>query len=507
MPGVCGVPGLEKTRSRIKTEMGLLTVGEIAEMMGGTVLDGDPCITISDYSYNSKEGDSQTLFLPIVGERVDAHDFIRDAASHGMIATTTERNRIEDDTDGMTYIAVDNTRDAIQRLGARYRSCYDIPCIGITGSVGKTTTKEMIYCAVAESFNTVKTEGNRNGQLGVPLMCLKLDEDTECLILEMGVSEIGEMERLAAVAKPSAAVLTNIGMSHIGNFGAREKTRREKLAIVNEMDGNGMLLLNGEDELLAELAPGSPCQKDLNEILLYDKTLTAIEQIHRYSYGLSKWCDFRAENVAENDTGTEFDWIYRENSVKVRLNVLGKHNILNAVAAMALAYLNGADAEKAAEGLAKYKPIAMRGNVELLPDGVYLVDDSYNASPDSMRSGLEILGKVNNSGRKIAVLADMLELGEYSEECHRLVGKYVSDSGADLLCAIGKESEAMAEAVIESGKAEVIYFGGREEATDYLMGNVQPGDAVLCKGSRGMGLDKIAAALRERAGRQQESDK
>lgn len=479
--------------------MGLLTVGEIAEMMGGTVIDGDPCITISDYSYNSKEGDSQTLFLPIVGERTDAHDFIRDAASHGMIATTTERNRTEEGTDGMTYIAIDNTRDAIQRLGARYRSCYDIPCIGITGSVGKTTTKEMIYSAVAESFCTVKTEGNRNGQLGVPLICLKLDEDTECLVLEMGVSEIGEMERLAAVAKPSTAVITNIGMSHIGNFGAKEITRREKLAIVNAMDGGGMLLLNGEDELLAELAPGSPCQKDLNEILLYDKTLAAIERIQRYSYGLSKWCDFRAENIVETENGAEFDWVYREGSVRVALEVPGRHNILNAVAAMALAYLNGADTAAAAEGLAKYRPIAMRGNVELLADGVYLVDDSYNASPDSMKSGLEILGKVNNGGRKIAVLADMLELGEYSEECHRLVGKYVSASKADLLCAVGKESQAMAEAVIESGKAEVIYFGGREEALAYLLDNVKPGDAVLCKGSRGMGLDKIAGALRDRA--------
>lgn len=479
--------------------MGLLTIGEIAEMMGGTVIDGDPCITISDYSYNSKEGDAQTLFLPVVGERVDAHDFIYDAEAHGMVATTTERGRVEEGTSAMTYIAIDNTRDAIQRLGARYRNCYEIPCIGVTGSVGKTTTKEMIYHGMMKSFNTTKTEGNRNGQLGVPLMCLKLDEGTECLVLEMGVSEIGEMERLSVVAKPTAAVITNIGMSHIGNFGAIERTRREKLAIVNEMDDEGVLLLNGEDELLAELAPGSPCQKDLSEILLYDKTLSAIERIHRYSYGMSKWCDFRAENVVFTESGTEFDWVCKDKSVHVKLLILGKHNVLNAVAAMALAYLNGADLNKAAEGLSVYKPIAMRGNVELLKDGVYLVDDSYNASPDSMRSGLELLERVNNSGRKIAVLADMLELGSYSQECHKLVGKYVSGSKTDLLLAIGKESEAMAEVVIESGRAEVIHFTDREEAKEYLLENVKAGDAVLCKGSRGMGLDIIAKALRERA--------
>ncbi|MGN0165146.1 MAG: UDP-N-acetylmuramoyl-tripeptide--D-alanyl-D-alanine ligase [Lachnospiraceae bacterium] len=482
--------------------MGLLTIGEIAEMMGGTVIDGDPCVTISDYSYNSKEGDSQTLFLPVVGERVDAHNFIKDAANHGMIATTTERNRVEEDTGGMTYIAIDNTKDAVQRLGARYRRCFQIPCIGITGSVGKTTTKEMIYHSLRNCLNTVKTEGNRNGQLGVPLMCMKLDEDTECLILEMGVSEIGEMERLAAVAKPTMAVLTNIGMSHIGNFGSQEKTRREKLAIVNEMDNDGVLLLNGEDELLAELAPGSPCQKDLNEVLLYDKTLSAIGHIQRYSYGFSKWCDFRADNVVTGERQSEFDWVYKDITVKVRLEVPGVHNVLNAVAAMALAYLNKGDLDKAAAGLSEYRPIAMRGNIELLEDGVYLVDDSYNASPDSMRSGLALLDKINNPGRKIAVLADMLELGEYSEACHRLVGKYVSESKTDLLCAIGKESQAMAEAVIESGKSEVIYFHNREEAEEYLLSEVKTGDAVLCKGSRGMGLDKIADAFRQRAAKE-----
>ena len=481
--------------------MGLLTVGEIAEMMGGVVIDGDPCITISDYSYNSKEGDSQTLFLPIVGERVDAHDYIADAASHGMIATTTERGRIEENTDGMTYISVEDTKSAIQNLGSRYRSCYGIPCIGVTGSVGKTTTKEMISAAVSKSLVTVKTEGNRNGQLGVPLMCLKLDEDTECLVLEMGVSEIGEMERLARVAKPTMAVVTNIGMSHVGNFGDKLNTRREKLAIINEMDEEGILLLNGEDELLSELIPGSPCQKDLSEIRFYPETLSAMGKIRRFSYGFSKWCDFRADNISYNENGCEFDWVSKSKTIHIRLQVLGNHNILNAVAAMAFAYLNDADLELAAEGLCEYKPIAMRGNIELLSDGVYLIDDSYNASPDSMKSGLEIMQKLNHDGRKIAVLADMLELGEYSEECHRLVGRYVCGYGVDLLCAIGKEAKAIALEVIESGKAEVIHFDLREDALEYILENVRHGDAVLCKGSRGMGLDKIATALRNRCER------
>lgn len=479
--------------------MGILTVKEIADMMGGTILEGDPCITISDYSYSSKEGDAQTLFLPIVGERTDAHDFIHDAEAHGMVATVTERGCAEENTTAMTYIAVDSTKAAIQRLGERYRKCFEIPCIGITGSVGKTTTKEMIGSALERSFRTVKTEGNKNGQLGVPLMCLRADEDTECLVLEMGVSEIGEMENICNVASPTQAVVTNIGMSHIGNFGCRENTRREKLAIVERMGESGVLFLNGEDELLAEITPGSPNQKDLNEVLLYEKTREVLGKIKRYSYGLSKWCDFRAENIESDADGECFEWVHNDLRKKIRLNVGGRHNILNAVAAMALAYINNADLNEAIAGLRLYEPMAMRGNVEKLKSNIWLVDDSYNASPDSMRSGLEILGKIDNPGRKIAVLADMLELGEYSAECHKKVGEYVVHSKADLLCAIGPESRIMAEYVIMSGKASVIHFETREDATEYLIKEVKPGDAVLCKGSRGMGLDRIAKVFRDNA--------
>lgn len=477
--------------------MGLLTIGEIAEMMGGTVIDGDPCVTISDYSYNSKEGDSETLFLPIVGERVDAHNFIKDAASHGMIATVTERGRIEEDTDGMTYIAVDNTQDAIGRLGMRYRSCYDVPCIGITGSVGKTTTKEMIFTALREDLNTIKTEGNKNGQLGVPLMCLKMDEDTECLVLEMGVSLPGEMERLSKIADPTMAVLTNIGMSHIGNFLKKENTRKEKLAVINEMDDKGVLLLNGEDELLAELLPGSPNQKDLEDIDLYDKTREVIGNIKRYSYGLSKWCDFYADDIEATAEGTKFVFKHDELSFPVELSVSGKHNVLNAVVALAFATLLEVNIETAIASLKEYKPMAMRGTIEKLANDITLIDDSYNASPDSMRSGLEVLGNVVNTGRKIAVLADMLELGEYAEECHRLVGQYVAKSKADILVAIGSDAKFIAEEAKNKENIEVNYFETRDEALEYLTKTINTGDAISFKGSRGMGLDKLAVEIRK----------
>ncbi|MBR0133440.1 MAG: UDP-N-acetylmuramoyl-tripeptide--D-alanyl-D-alanine ligase [Lachnospiraceae bacterium] len=480
--------------------MGILTVKEIADMMDGEIIDGDPCITISDYSYNSKEGDSQTLFLPIVGENRDAHDFIPDALSNGMIATVTERGRVEENTEGMTYIAVDSTRDAIQRLGMRYRMCFSPKCVGITGSVGKTTTKEMIAAALEGSKKVIKTEGNKNGQLGLPLMALKTDENTEVLVLEMGVSIIGEMERLAKIARPDIAVVTNIGFSHVGNFGSQQNIRREKLGIINEMDENGILLLNGENELLSELAPGSPTQKDISELGLYEETTEVMGNIRRLSYGLSKWCDFRAEDVVSDATGSSFTFRYKDMEIPVRLKVCGSHNILNAVSALACAVLLDADMDAALKMLGDYEPLAMRGKIEKTENGTWLIDDSYNASPDSMKSGLWLLSNAVNEGRKIAMLADMLELGDYSEELHRLVGKYAAESKADIIICVGKEAEFIADEAEKLSDKEIKSFETREEAEKYLLETLKPGDCVLCKGSRGMQLDKTAKLIREAGG-------
>ena len=477
--------------------MGLLTIKDIAEMMDGEIIDGDPCITINNYSYDSREGDSQTLFLPVVGENKDAHDFISGALSTGMIATTTERGRIEENTEGMTYIAIDNTKDAIQRLGARYRGCFDVKCVGITGSVGKTSTKEMIAIALERSLDVLKTEGNKNGQLGLPLMVMRLEEDVECMVLEMGVSIPGEMERLSVIAKPDLAVVTNIGYSHVGNYGSREKIRREKLAIVSDMDDNGILLLNGENELLSELAPGSPFQKDISEIELYDKTVKALEKIRRMSYGISSWCDFRAENIVSNEDGTEFDFVHKDIKKHIKLSVYGEHNILNAVAALAVCVLEEADLDKAAEGLAEYRSMAMRGNIEELQNKIILIDDSYNASPDSMKTGLKLLDMTAAEGRKIAVLGDMFELGELSEECHRQVGKYAAASSADIVIAVGDDAAFIAEEAEKADGKKVMHFAKKAEAEEALKEMLKPGDLVICKGSRGMHLDETAAIIRK----------
>ncbi|MCR4840742.1 MAG: UDP-N-acetylmuramoyl-tripeptide--D-alanyl-D-alanine ligase [Lachnospiraceae bacterium] len=475
-----------------------LTVKEIADMMGGCIISGNPETIIKDFSLSSKEGGEHTLFLPVVGERVDAHNFIKDAMEHGMTATLTERGKVEEGTEAMTYISVDNTLAALQRMGAAYRCRFDVKCVAITGSVGKTSTKEMIATALSASLKTVKTEGNKNGQFGVPLMVMKLEPDTECLVLENGVSIIGEMEKLSAVTQPDIAVVTNIGYSHVGNFGSRSITRREKLGIIDNMDEEGTLLLNGDDELLSELLAASPTGKCVSEEVLRADTLKAFKRIKVCSYGTGDWCDYKAVNVTLNESGSEFEYVSAKNHIGVSLQVPGKHSVLNAIAALACAERSGADVVLAAKALNSYRQPAMRGNVEWLKSGICLIDDSYNASPDSVKSGLNILSGITCEGRKIAVLGDMLELGDYSEKCHRLAGESFINSGADILVAVGKESAATADEVTKNGQAQVYHFEERKDAEDFILGLLKPGDCIILKGSRGMQLDETVKLIRER---------
>ncbi len=477
-----------------------LTVREITEMMEGTLLQGDPEQTIGEYSFSSKEGGENTLFLPTVGERADAHDFIPDAFANGMRATLTERGRVEPGTEAMTYIAVDSTRDALQRLGKAWRQRYsEIPMVGITGSVGKTTTKEMIYATLQTAGVVLKTEGNKNGQLGVPLMMLLLSGHQRSAVIEMGMSLFGEMARIADVAQPNYAVITNIGVSHIGNLLTQENIRKEKLCILNHIRKPAIAFVNGDDPLLSALCPKSPNFAGYENIDLYPETRAQLPNVQFRSYGTAAWCDYRAENLEILENGVAFDYCHDEVSERVTLPVMGRHNVSNAIAAMAVAEAEGIATFVAKRGLLDYRPMAMRGNVEQLPSGIWLIDDTYNASPDSMKSGLDILEAVRNDGRKIAVLADILELGEQSGECHRLVGSYVNAHSVDVLLTVGEEAKEIAR---EAGKKKgllVRSFSNREEAGACLQELLQEGDAVLLKGSRGMGLDRLAKQVREYA--------
>ena len=480
--------------------MNVFTIGEIAERMGGKLIAGDPDRLISRYSFNSSEGDRDTLFLPTVGERVDAHNFIPDARRNGIRATVTERGTVPEGCEDMSVIAVESTRNSLHRLGASVREDYkQLPMVGITGSVGKTTTKELVAAALSAGGKVLKTEGNKNGQLGVPLMMLELDSSYDYAVIEMGMSLFHEMERLSAVAMPNYAIITNIGVSHIGNLGSRENIRREKLSILNSIKAPGIVFVNGDDPLLSELVPGSPSFQGLDSMTLYDETRERLPEVIFRSYGRAKWCEYRAEEVSVSDSSTEFIYVHGNTRLPVRLPVPGEHNVGNALAALALGEELGISPKTLSQGLLSYRPMEMRGNVEWLDNGVCLIDDTYNASPDSMLSGLKLLDSMKGSGRRIAVLGDILELGGESEKCHRLVGRYVRESRTDILITVGEESLKIAEEAKKKDGLTVYSFTQREEAEVSLLLLLTAGDMVLLKGSRGIGLDHLSKMVRENA--------
>ncbi len=466
--------------------------GEIAEIVGGTVIAGDGKAEISEASTNSKEGDKNTLFVPVIGEHVDAHDFIADAYHHGMRAVFTSRGEVIKNTPEMTYIKVENTVAALQRFGAAVRNRFDIPIVGITGSVGKTTTKEMIAAALENSLCTLKTAGNMNSQVGLPRMMLRLSKEHQVAVIEMGMSMPGEMAKIAAVARPECAVITNIGVSHIGQLGSKENIRQEKLDIIREFPYGGTLFLNGDDPLLYELV------SDAAAVKMSEQARERLSKAKLVTFGLSEYCDFRARAVRPEGEHTTFLLDYPDGlgrgELEVSLPVLGDHNIRNALAAFAVAAYCDISLERAAAGLADYTPIAMRGG-KIESNGVILIDDTYNASPDSMRGAIDSL-IFSAAKRHIAVLASMLELGEISRECHREIGLYAAVKGVDLLVTIGSEAEHCAQAASDAGIAAAVCFKDNEEAFQFLAGELVFGDAVLFKGSRGMKLDKLVDRIK-----------
>lgn len=463
-------------------------IKDIAKAVNGKIVAGDGEVTVSAFSTDSRNADSGAMFVPIIGERVDGHDYIAAAWKNGMKATFTSREGVQENTEGMVYVQVEDTVAALQRFGRSVRDAHRIPLVGITGSVGKTTTKEMVAAALETGFHTLKTAGNMNSQVGVPQMMLRLEDSHEIAVIEMGMSLPGEMARLAFVACPDIAILTNIGVSHIGQLGSQENIRREKLCIINEMREGGVLLLNGDDPLLAQLYQ---CPEQVDMLPQTRQKLAGLEII---TYGLGSECDFRAMNVRTENERLYFTACHNtadsQEKQDIELLVTGEHNVRNALAALAVAVKRGLTMAQAAQGLSRYQPIAMRGG-KIKVNGMVLIDDTYNASPDSMRGGIDTLMAVS-AGRHIAVLADMLELGDLSKACHEQVGAYAAQSGVDILVTIGTQARYMAQAAAGIAGA---HFDTNAQALAYLKEQVKEGDAVLFKGSRGMHLEELVKGL------------
>ena len=475
-----------------------LTVAGAAKAVGGKIIFGDENLTIENISLNSRFMKGRDLFVPVIGERVDAHDFIEQAFENGAVCSLTSRHKSPEGSEkllkeGKALICVEDTVTALQTLGSYYRDNYvKIPYVGVTGSVGKTTTREMVAKALSAGFEVYATKGNSNSQVGVPITVTETDGDAGIGVIELGMSEFGEMTRISKVAKPDTAVITNIGVSHINQLKTRENIMLEKLKITDGMPSGGTLILNGDDEYL----------RDLDQDKLHAYGIGVGKEINIIFYGTGENCRFRAHDTELKDGFPEFSITDTETgeSSRERLSVMGDHMILNAVAAVCVARIYGISIKDSFSSLASFTGVKGRGEI-YEASGIKIIDDSYNAAPASMKAGLKVLNDMPTEGRKIAVLADMLELGENEAQYHRQVGEYMAEKGIlpDGLILLGPLSEnieegfkeGLPEGGIEKTATNIKHFSELSELSAFLKTYLKPGDTVLFKGSNSMGLSKV----------------
>lgn len=455
--------------------MGMMTALELARITGGKLLSGDPLTPIYHISIDSRDVDKDTLFVPLKGERVDAHRFLADTAN-GKAGCVLCSENIAPSGDA-AWIQVENTYQSLIDIGVANRCRMSPRVVAVTGSVGKTTTREMVATAIGAAYRTFKTTRNYNSDIGVPIMLYELDEQDEAAVLELGMSDFGEMEKIAQMAKPDVAVITNIGVAHIAQLKTRENICREKLSVTKGMKPGSLLILNGDDDLLSRV------ESSIGHDILF--------------YGFGAHNDYRAENVVVKENGTTFDVLCPGGTVTVDLPVNGNHMIMNALAAIAAACHFGVPLQAAAHALSGFKAFAGRQQIYNIRD-FHVIDDAYNASPDSMRAALGVLTSMPCEGRRIAVLSDMLELGPDEILYHREIGKYAASLGLDFLLCVGKlaaEYGKAAQAV--NDKLAVRFFPSNDEAFDYLKDRISPGDLLLFKGSNSTRIGQIITRLKE----------
>lgn len=452
-----------------------ITVKDIVEMTGGVLLCGDENTPVTDICINSKiikEGD---LFVPIIGERVDAHRFIESALDKGAATLTSQHNGVV--IADKPYIRVDDTVDALQRIGKAIRQrLIQIPVVAVTGSVGKTTTREMITQALASAKKTFHTEKNLNSQIGVPITLSRMSSEDEIAVLELGISEEGQMDILSDMVRPDMAVVTTIGVAHIEFMKTQENIRKQKLCIVHSMKEGGTLFLNGDDPLLKDAVTAEH---------ITCRTLF---------YGTQEWCDYYAKDIVYHDEYTTFVCVHGSDEVAVTLNTLGKHNVGNCVAALAVANENGIPMEQAATAFACFE--GQRQKVIHLEHRFTIVDDTYNASPDSMKASINVLCDMPCEGKRVAVLGDMFELGQNEVAYHKEIGQFLLDKPIDEVVVLGELAQNIKSVLEENQSTIKTYtFSDNEEAAIYLMATLKPEDVVLIKASNGMNLKEIVNIL------------
>lgn len=458
-----------------------MSLNEIAAACGG-VYHGSPetaAKEVSSVVIDSRKVKKDSLFIAIKGTRVDGHTFIPQVMEQGALCAVSEQNLGDVP---YSYIKVNSCEQALKDIAEHYRRSLDIKVVGITGSVGKTSTKEMIASILSQKFSVLKTEGNFNNEIGLPLTVFNIREEHQVAVLEMGMSGFGEMTRLARIARPDICIITNIGVAHIENLGSRDGILKAKTEMFTYMNPEGTIILNGDDDKLRGFIPQN-----------------GIKPIY---FGLDSSCPYHAQEIQNKGLrGTDAEFVTPKSAFRAHIAIPGGHMVYNALAGIAVGYALGMTDEEIASGINANVPIAGRNNL-IETGSCTVIDDCYNANPISTKASIDVLAFADT--RTVAILGDMFELGSSEKEMHYETGKHAAEKGIDVLIGIGKLSEETARGASETAKAsghpmEVRHFDSKSDFFDNADSILRDGDTILVKASHGMEFPEIVKWLETRS--------
>ena len=451
-----------------------MKIKDILKVTNGKMLIGDENLVCDSFSKDTRTIQNGDIYIGIKGENFDGNKFWKQALDNGAVGVIIQD--VEVSTEELeaykdkTVIKVEDTLNALYEIAKYKRSLYDIPVVAITGSVGKTSTKDIIASVVSTKYKTLKTEGNNNNNIGLPLTILKL-KGHEALVVEMGMNHFGEISLLTDIAKPTLAVITNIGTSHIGNLGSRENILKAKLEILEGMKIPKIIINNDND-------------------LLHNWYNENSEKLEIHTFGIENNSEVMGQNIKMKEESSEFSAVTDSKETNIKVPVGGEHFVYNALCAMTVGKVLNISVDKIKYGIESFELTKKRMDIKKLENGAIIINDAYNASFESMKVSLEFLA--NHTGeRKIAVLGDMFELGEYSEELHRKVGKEVVKNNIDMLICAGENAKYIIEEAKKSGKIETYFMHNNEEIVEKLSQELRNGDVVLVKASIGMKFFEI----------------
>ena len=454
-----------------------ITIEDILQITNGTLINGDKNLICKNFSKDTRIIQKNDTYIGIKGANFDGNQFWKEALLAGAQCVIVENVEFsKEDIEKFkekTIVKVEDTLEALYQIARLKRDLYNIPVIAITGSVGKTSTKDIIANVVSQKYKTLKTEGNNNNNIGLPFTILKL-EDHEAMVLEMGMNHFGEISLLTSIAKPNICVITNIGTSHIGNLGSRENILKAKLEILEGCE-NPTVIINNDNDLLHNW---------------YEKNA---KNFNIKTYGIQENSDFNATNIILKEQTSEFTCKIQNLEQKVKVPVGGEHFILNSLCAIAVADVLKIPADKIIKGIESFELTKKRMDINELPNKIKIINDAYNASFESMKVALKFLSE-SKGVRKIAVLGDMFELGDFSKELHEKVGSQVAKNKIDILICSGENSKYIANQAEKEGlkKEQTYYLEQKEQILELLKNITRAGDVILFKASNGMKFYELA---------------